>query len=234
MNGGVGAGPRDKAAHLIVQLQGGLAKVHGAQGLVQHGGIGVGNVILHRAGGTAAFQISNHLHQRLAAQDGQALGKGQCIFIGVECRLSAADNVACVQFLRHVHDGDTRHGIAVEDGPVNGGSTTVLRQDGRMDVDRAQARGLQNILGQDAAIGSHHRQIGVQLTDQCQSLAVTELGGLVDSQILRQGILLYRRCNHLMSAVFGTVGLGEHAADLVACFNECLQRCHGEVGRTHK
>ena len=37
-----------------------------------------------------------------------------------------------------------------------------------------------------------------------------------------------------MSAVFGTVGLGEYAADLVACFNECLQRCHGEVGRTHK
>ena len=103
-----------------------------------------------------------------------------------------------------------------------------------MDVDRAQARGLQNILGQDAAIGSHHRQIGVQLTNQGQSLAVTEFGGLVDRQILRQGILLYRRCNHLMSAVFGAVGLGEYAADLVARFNKCLQRCHGEVGRTHK
>ena len=53
-----------------------------------------------------------------------------------------------------------------------------------MHIDRAVGRRVQNILRQNAAIGSHHDQLRVQLLHQCQRRAVPQLQRLIDRQIL--------------------------------------------------
>ena len=49
-----------------------------------------------------------------------------------------ADHVARVQLRGHIHDGDARLLLAVENGPVDGRRAPVLRQQGRVDVDASR------------------------------------------------------------------------------------------------
>ena len=53
-----------------------------------------------------------------------------------------------------------------------------------MDIHAAKGRHVQNVLGQDAAIGHHHDQLRGQRSHQFQGRAVPQLGRLVHSQAL--------------------------------------------------
>ena len=53
-----------------------------------------------------------------------------------------------------------------------------------MDVHAAKGRHVQNVLGQDAAIGHHHDQLRGQRLYQLQGRTVPQLGRLIHSQAL--------------------------------------------------
>ena len=53
-----------------------------------------------------------------------------------------------------------------------------------MDIHAAKGRHVQNVLGQDAAIGHHHDQLRGQRSHQLQSRTVPQLSRLIYSQAL--------------------------------------------------
>ena len=53
-----------------------------------------------------------------------------------------------------------------------------------MDIHAAKGRCVQNVLGQDAAIGHHHDQLRGQRLYQLQSRAVPQFGWLIHSQAM--------------------------------------------------
>ena len=53
-----------------------------------------------------------------------------------------------------------------------------------MDIHAAKGRCVQNVLGQDAAIGHHHDQLRGQRSHQLQSRAVPQFGWLIHSQAM--------------------------------------------------
>ena len=106
------------------------------------------------------------------------------VLVGIDRRLGGGNDIPGVQLLGHIHDGDAGDGVAVQDGPVDGGCATVFGQQRGMDVDGAKLGGRQNVLRQDAAIGRHHRQLRGQRADQLQRRTVPQLDGLVHCQAL--------------------------------------------------
>ena len=53
-----------------------------------------------------------------------------------------------------------------------------------MDVHAAKGRHIQNVLGQDAAVGHHHDQLRMQLLHDLQGRSVPHFHRLVHSQAL--------------------------------------------------
>ncbi len=61
------------------------------------------------------------------------------------------------------HGGDAGFGFAVGDGPLDGGSSSVLGEERAVDVDVAEAWEVEHPLGNDAAISHNNDRIWVDL-----------------------------------------------------------------------
>ena len=141
-------------------------------------------VLLRCTGGRTGRQVVHRLHQRVSTQQSQTSRQGLGILVWINGSLCNADDIARVQLGGHIHDGHAGDLFAVENRPVDRGRAAVFGQDGGMHIDRAVGRRVQNILRQNAAIGSHHDQLRVQLLHQCQRRAVPQLQRLIHRQIM--------------------------------------------------
>ena len=103
-----------------------------------------------------------------------------------------------------------------------------------MDVDAPQPGIVQNLLGEDPAIGRHHDEVGLQLADGLQGGAVPELGGLEHRNVVDLGAHLHRGGLELHPPVLGLVRLAEHPHHLVAGGHQGLQGGHGKIRRAHE
>ena len=103
-----------------------------------------------------------------------------------------------------------------------------------MDVDAPQRGQLQNIHGEDFAVGRHHNELGSQLSQLLQGASIPQSGGLEYRNSHRQGILLHRGRQQLHAAVFGLVRLGKDSAHLMAILHQAAQRGDGKVRGAHK
>ena len=144
------------------------------------------------------------------------------------------DDVAGVEFLRHVHDGDAGMSVTVEDGPVDGRGPPVRRQQRRMDVDTAVKGDLQDRLRENLPVGRHDYQFRRQVADTVQRGLVAEFQRLEHRQPPRKRVLFHRGRREFVSAVFGPVRLGEYAANLMTRLRQGAQRRRREIRRTHE
>ena len=103
-----------------------------------------------------------------------------------------------------------------------------------MDVDTPQRGQLQNIHGEDFAVGRHDNELGSQLPQLLQSASIPQGGRLEHGNPNRQGILLHRGRQQLHAAVFGLVRLGEDSTYLMAVLHQTAQRGDGKVRGAHK
>ena len=133
-----------------------------------------------------------------------------------------------------MHDGDAGDGLAVENGPVDGGGPPVFGQQGRVDVDTALDGIVQNLRGQDLTVGRHHDELRVQLPEIPQCLPIPHLCGLEHGDFMGKGTYLYRTWQQLHSPVLGFVRLGKDATDSMPRSQKGIQRGHRKFRRTHK
>ena len=102
-----------------------------------------------------------------------------------------------------------------------------------MHIDRANARDIQHLLGQDVAERRRDAQIGLE---RAQRLHAVHAGlyRLHHGDAVRQRALLDGAEGNLLAAPGGLVRLAEHAHYVVTGADERLQRRHAVIGRAHK
>ena len=120
----------------------------------------------------------HHLAQHTGTHSRHAVKQLAAGLLRVDGDLLAAEHIAGVKALIHLHDGNAGLGVAVQHGPLHRGAATVLGQQRNMQVDAAVLRGFQHGLGQDAAIGHHHDQLRGQCADVLVLAAVPQGTGL--------------------------------------------------------
>src|SRR5690606_12204657 len=84
-------------------------------------------------------------------------------------------DVSGIQGGHHFHDGDPRLFLPVDRRPVNRRSPAVFGKQGRVHVDAAVARAIQNLPGDDLTVGGRHHQIRIHGENGSNRLRVAQL-----------------------------------------------------------
>ena len=144
------------------------------------------------------------------------------------------DHTTCINVLVEEESGDTRLLLAIDDCPVDGGSTTILWQQGRMNVEGAVFGHIPDHLGQHPE-GDHHLEIGLIATQLLDERRILHLLGLQHRELVLQCIFLHFRglCLRLMTS-HGLVRLCHNSHHVVLVLYQRLQRLYRKLRRSHK
>ena len=183
-----------------------------------------------RSGGDGGHHLAQHTgtHSRHAVKQ---LAAG---LLGVNGHLLTDQHIAGVEALIHLHDGDTRLCIPIEDCPLHRGAATVLGQQGDMQVDAAVFRDVQHAGGQDAAIGHHHDELRGQRLNVGVLASVPQGAGLKDGGAVGQRHFLHRGCGEHLLAAHGLIAPGVDRADVVARLIQGFQAVRRNIRRPHE
>ena len=124
--------------------------------------------------------------------------------------------------------------LAVDDRPVDRCCTTVLWQESGMHIERSEPGHGPYHLGQHAE-SHHHLQVCPVGAKLLHELRIFHLDRLKHGQVLRQGILLNRRCLQcvLMSS-YRFVGLRYHSHHIISTFYKALEGFYRKLRCSHK
>src|SRR5690606_12704775 len=123
--------------------------------------------------------------------------------------------------------------LAIDDGVVDGGGTTVLGQEGGMQVDRAVGRHTPNRLGQHAK-SNHDLEVRLQRHQFSEKVRATQLLWLQIRYTLGKRICVYGRLWYLPATTGRFVGGGNYRHDIFARGKQRGKRSDGNLGRTHE
>lgn len=146
-------------------------------------------------------------------EEGEAVVEGGAGFGIGKGSAGDVEDVSGVEAFVHVHDGDAGFGVALADGSLDGGGAAVAGEDGGMDVETAQAGGVENSAGEDLTVGDDDGDIGLEGAEVVDCVADFE--GLQDGDAVFEGEGFGggRGENHF--AADGFVGLGDDCNDSV-------------------
>ena len=139
-------------------------------------------MILRRTRRGARINGAQGLHQELGAHIHQAVKQLAGGFKLADGGLLFKDDIPGVHVMGQVHGGHTRRLIAVEHGPLDRRRATVFRQQGAMDIDRAESRHRQDLIRQNPSIGDDDQNIGLQRLNLPEGRSVAHLLRLVYRQ----------------------------------------------------
>ena len=97
-------------------------------------------------------------HKKVLARFQNAVVHVPCGVVGSDGDLHTTEHMARVDLVLEQKRGGPRHRFAIQDCPVNGCRTAVLRQQGSVKVDGAQAGEIPNHFWQHSE-GDHHPQV---------------------------------------------------------------------------
>ena len=194
---------------------------------------GIGVFVLGYRGDVVRQNILDSTENELAAHEHEAVVEVARIVVGTYGYALLVDDSARVYLVVKEEGGHAALGIAMDDGPVDGRGTAVLRQERGMEVERAQTRHGPNDLGQHAE-GYHDLQVGLQGAQFLEESRVFQLLGLEDGDALTDGILLDGRSLQLrVMTANGLIGHSDDTHHIVAAFNEAAKRLNRKVGGAH-
>ena len=143
------------------------------------------------------------------------------------------DDLAGVDFMFEEERGDARFRFAVDDGPVDGGGSTVLRQQRRVQVECAHGRHVPHHFGQHAE-SYHDLQVGTQGAEFFHKGFVFQLNRLQDTQAVFHGVLFHgASLQYVLMTAHRFVRHGDDADHVVTSFYQALQALHRELRRAH-
>ena len=103
-----------------------------------------------------------------------------------------------------------------------------------MDIEAAEARGVEDRLGQDQSIGDDNRGVGIESAEALLLLGTLKPFWCCNGQVCLFSRLVHRRLAQGHAAAGCARRLGIDGNDLVAGFEDRAKRRHGEVGRAHE
>jgi hypothetical protein len=134
---GKGAGPWGEGADAVVELGGGQSPIELAIGPGELSGVGSCRMILGLGNDVAVEIIGERLEEELGADAGEAIMELLSILVGLDGYGLGGEDIAGVEAGVDFHECDAGDGIAVEDGPLDGGSSAVFGEEGGVDIDAA-------------------------------------------------------------------------------------------------
>ena len=129
--------------------------------------------------------------------------------------------------------GDTGFVLTVDKSPVDGCCTTVLWQQGGMEVEGAQ-RGHRPYAFGEHAEGYDDKEVGMPRLKVGKELGVAQTLGLQKGQPVVEGILFDRGTGEFETATCWAVGDGDDSDDVVARLSDGVEGGNGKVGGTHE
>ena len=227
-------GPGVQTPDMVDDLTGRFAPVDGAKLFGQHGRKSGLCAVLGRAGHSSCLHGPEGVAQQARADVRQAVQEALGVFIGFDGCFADLDDIPRVHLRSHIHGGDAGLIQAVEDGPLDRPGAAKLRQNAGVDVDAAQARDVQHLLGQNLSVGNHGDDVGLQSAQLLDHRVVLESRGLEYRQSCLQGYLFYLGHFQLHPAVFRFVGLGINAGQIKFFTDQAAQTGRRNIRRSHK
>ena len=117
---------------------------------------------------------------------------------------------AAVEACRHAHDADADGLTSVHNGPLHGRCAAVGRQKGCMHVNRGEPGRIEHGLGQNHAVGRHHKEIRLIRLHELKRLFRLHGGRLMHGESLLQRQDLHGRRHKAPAASGFPVGAGEY------------------------
>lgn len=132
----------------------------------------------------------------------------------------ALDDLARIDVVIQEERRDARLGVAVDDGPVDGRSATVLRQKRRVEVESSLRRHIPHHFGEHSE-GYDNLQVGFKRTKFIEERFVLQLLGLEHLETLLDGIFLHGRLRELrLMASDGLVRHRHHAYNIISALDK--------------
>ena len=173
------------------------------------------------------------LHHQLRTDLHQAVMHIPRSIVGPDAHLVAQNYSSCIYILVYhesSHAGDT---LAVDYRPVDRSGPAVLRQQCGVKIESAKLGHAPDFLRKHAE-SHHHEQIRLPCGELLQEFRILEFKRLQHRKPMLHRILLDRRLMHLEPAPAGLVRHCNHSYHLISRFHQCIERSHGELGRTHE
>ena len=140
---------------------------------------------------------------------------------------------ASIHTMPNTHNGNASDLITSKNGTLNGSSATPTRQQGRMNIHNTEWRHMQDLIGQNTAIGSHTENISPSSLKRLNNLRCHAIG-LNNRQPQFKRFGLNRRRLKLLTTPTNSIGTSNNKRNLIPSLNKRSQRRHRKIGRTHK
>ena len=135
----------------------------------------------------------------------------------------------------HLHNGYATFFFTLHDCIVNRRSTSVLGKQRSVHIDATIFRHGKYFLGKQLTKCSNYNQIRVHFTQLCNELRSFNALGLMNFVALAQSVLLNRSHQHLTTASFRSIRLGNYTNNFIfTCFCQSLQAAYGKIRSSHK
>ena len=231
---GVGAGIGVHAPDEAVQDGSVLCPVDMAHVLCHFFRIGGFVMVLGNRMGELLRQVIHDGNELFCPQYAQGIKQFPRRHMGRNVHFFHRYDIARIHAFVQLHDGDAGFLLPVDNGPLDGSGTAILRQQGGMDVDGAVGGNVQYRLRQDFAIGDDDDEIRFQVPEFLLLLLRFQGGGLEHGDIIGQAEGFHRGKVDFLSPAVDPVRLGIKGQGHVAVGFEGFQGGQGEIGGTHE
>ena len=151
------------------------------------------------------------------------------VVVGGDGCLCLEEYLPFVDLVVEEEGGDAGDVIAIDDGVVDRGGTTVAWQQRSVEVEGAVGRHVPYRLGQHAE-GHDDKHVGLEGGQLAKEVVVAQFLGLQQWQLVVEGVLLDGAEGNLLAAARLTVGHGDNGRHLVAALHDGVEALDSEVG----
>lgn len=154
------------------------------------------------------------------------------MFTGNRCG-SLSTISAGINAMPNTHNGNASNLITSKNGTLNRSSPTPTRQQRSMDIHNTKRRHMQYLIRQNAAIGSHTKNISLGSLE-CLNYLRRHTIGLNNRQPQLKRLSLNRRRLQLFTTPTNSIRTSNNKRNLIPSLNKRSQRRHSKIRRTHK
>lgn len=140
---------------------------------------------------------------------------------------------AGINAMSNTHNRNASNLVTSKNGTLNRSGATPTRQQGRMNIHYAERCHMQHLIGQNAAVRSHTKNISLGSLERLNNLRRHTIG-LNDRQPQLKRLGLNRRRLKLLTTPTNSIRTSNNKRNLITGLNKRSQRWHSKIRCTHK
>ena len=183
-------------------------------------------------------------HRRVIGKRGQRIGQqltAQLAKLHSQCLAMLTGNrgrglrtiSAGIYAMSNAHNGNASDLITSKNGTLNRSSPTPTRQQGRMNIHITKRCHIQDLIRQNATIGSHAENVSLGSLKRLNNLRRHTIS-LNNGQTKLKRLSLNRRRLKLLTTPTNSIRTSNNKRNLIASLNKRSKRRHSKIRRTHK